>query len=82
MNPLPGERLLLQSDNNAFVLTSHRVRFETQMTGLKKVTSIMLEELSACEITTMSKPWLLVLAAVVFLAGLASSSSIVTHPQR
>lgn len=75
MNLLPGEILLQQSNNNAFVLTSHRVRLEAQTTGLSKVTSIMLEELSACEITTVSKPWLLVAALVVFILGLVYGNS-------
>ena len=72
MNSLPGERILLQSDNKSLILTSHRVRFEMQTTGLARVTSIMLEEISACEITTTTKPWLLVAALAVFIGGMVS----------
>lgn len=69
MNPLPDEKSLLQSDNGALVLTSHRVRYGMKTTGFSKFTSIMLEELSVCEVTTTSKPWLLVIALIIFLAG-------------
>lgn len=75
MNLLPGEKILLQSDNNAFILTSHRVRMGIQTTGFSKVTSIMLDELSTCEITAISRPWLLVAALLIFLIGLFSSLS-------
>ena len=76
MNLLPGERVLLESDTKNLVLTSHRVRYEMQTTGLTKITSIMLEEVSACEVTTTTKPGLLIAAIVVFLAGLFFNSSI------
>jgi len=74
LRPLPGETILLESDNQNLVLTSHRVRCSMQTMGLAKVTSIMLEELSACEITTTSSPWLFVLALLVFLIGLFANT--------
>ena len=67
---LPNERKLLSSDDDRLVLTTHRVRFQAKSFAFSRVTSLMLEEVSACEIATTSKPWLLVLALLFLLIGL------------
>ena len=67
---LPNERKLLSSDDDRLVLTTHRVRFEAKSIAFSRVTSIMLEEVSGCEIATTSKPWLLVCALLFLLIGL------------
>lgn len=75
MNLLPGEKILLQSEDKNVVVTSHRARLGMQTTGFSKVTSIMLDEVSTCEVTSTSKPWLLVAALVIFLIGLYAGTS-------
>jgi hypothetical protein len=69
VNLMPGERVLLESDNGQLILTSHRVSFEASAAGMAEFTSIMLEELASCQITYTSKPILLVLAVLSVLVG-------------
>lgn len=74
MLDLPNERMLLSSDDDRLVLTTHRVRFEAKSATFRRVTSILLEEVSACEIATTSKPWLLVSALLFALVGLSDGT--------
>jgi hypothetical protein len=69
VNLMPGEKVLLESDNGKLVLTSRRVSFEASAAGMAEFTSIMLEELASCQITHTSKPILLVLAVLSVLGG-------------
>jgi hypothetical protein len=71
MNYFPDEKVLLESDNNVLVLTTHRVRYDAIGKGggwadRTEFVSILLEELASCAITHTSYPMLLLLA----LAGL------------
>jgi hypothetical protein len=70
MNKLAGERVLFESENKTLVLTTHRVRFETQSTGFASIKSIMLEEVASCMMIRTSQPVLLVFAALFGLAGI------------
>jgi hypothetical protein len=67
---LPNETRLLSSDDDRLLLTTHRVRFEAKSAAFRRVTSILLEEVSACEIASTSKPWLFTLALLFVLLGL------------
>ncbi len=67
---LPNEKKLLSSDDDRLVLTTHRVRFEAKSRAFRRVTSILLEEVSACEIASTSKPWLFTVALLFVLMGL------------
>jgi hypothetical protein len=69
VNLMPGEKVLIQSDNGKLVLTSHRVRFEARVSGRAKFTSIMLEGLVSCQITYTSAPILLWLALLSLPVG-------------
>ena len=70
MLDLPNETRLLSSDDDRLLLTTHRVRFEAKSAAFRRVTSILLEEVSACEIASTSKPWLFTLALLFVLLGL------------
>lgn len=70
MNKLPGERVLFESESKTLVLTTHRVRFETQSMGFASIKSIMLEEVASCVMTRTSQPILLVFAALFGLIGI------------
>jgi hypothetical protein len=67
---LPNETRLLSSDDDRLLLTTHRVRFEAKSAAFRRVTSILLEEVSVCEIASRSKPWLLALALLLVLMSL------------
>ena len=73
MLDLPNETRLLSSDDDRLLLTTHRVRFEAKSAAFRRVTSILLEEVSACEIASTSKPWLLALALLFVLVGLSET---------
>lgn len=72
---MQGERKLLESDTGEFTLTTHKVRFVHQTRGRAKVTSIMLEHLTACEITYSSRPSLLYFAGAAFMLGILGAMS-------
>lgn len=67
---MEGERTILQADNGTLTITTHRVRYLAKRTGNAKFISMMLDAVTSCEVTHRSYPALLVLAAVVFLAGI------------
>jgi hypothetical protein len=83
MNYFTDEKMLIESDNNVLVLTTHRVRYDAIGKGSgwadrTELVSIMLEELSSCAITRTSYPLLLLLAlAGLVLAILVEGGSIV-----
>ena len=63
------ERVLLESDTKEFVLTTHKVRLTARLFGQADVTSITLDELTSCEVKYISRPWLVILAAVAVISG-------------
>jgi hypothetical protein len=67
---LPEEKMLLQSNNDRLVLTTHRVRFQTNPGGDEKIVSIMLDELAICETMLRGKPWLMWAGAVAACIGI------------
>jgi len=69
MKYIPGEKVLFESDSNKFVLTSHRVRFESKTLGKKLVTSFMLEEVISCNLIYRSHPSFIGIGAVFGIAG-------------
>lgn len=75
MLDLPNETRLLSSDDDRLVLTTHRVRFEAKSAAFRRVTSIFLEEVSACEIASRSKSWLLGLALLFVLMSFSAETA-------
>lgn len=73
MNMLPDEVIVTSTPDKALVLTSHRVRLEAKASGTVNVTSIMLEEVSSCEIACKEARWILVVAVLLALVGVAFS---------
>jgi hypothetical protein len=67
---LANENVLGQLGEGTLTLTTHRVRYSAQGLGNGEVTSIMLEEIASCALTSRSKPFLLVLAVLCFFFGL------------
>lgn len=67
---LPNEQVLLESDGKTLILTTHRVRYDSQRMGGGEIISIMLEEIASCGMIRRSKPVLLVLAGALLLFSL------------
>ena len=64
-----SERILLESGNGEFTLSTHKIRHETQRGGAYNFKSIPLEELTGSEVKRKSHPMLLSAAGVAILAG-------------
>lgn len=67
---MPGEEILIQSDDLTITLTNFRIRYyETQM-GHARLTSMHLDKLSAIEMTYISYLFLLYAGILIFISGL------------
>ena len=72
MKLMPDEKLVLESDNKNLILTTHRIRFIQKLGwGNTQITSIMLENLDACMSRHIGKKYLIILAALSLIVGLA-----------
>lgn len=67
---LPSEQVLLESKGKTLILTTHRVRYDSQRMGGGEIISIMLDELASCAMIRRSKPILLILAGAFLLISL------------
>jgi uncharacterized membrane protein (UPF0136 family) len=74
MNLMPDEKILWESKSKNLVLTTHRVRSQSEAAGQSQIKSIMLEELASCSMTRASNPALLVLAALCAVLGLLGTA--------
>lgn len=70
LNLMSGERVLLKSEGGTLILTTHRIRHQTESFGYARIISIMLEELASCAMVRTSYPLFLVLAALCAAGGL------------
>lgn len=75
MKLFEGEEKILESDNGELVLTTHRVRHDSKSLGKRKITSLLLQELSSCELSHRSYPALLIVAAIGLVIAAAGGSS-------
>ena len=69
MKLMAEEKLLLESDDKELILTTHRVRLESESLGRARIVSIMLDQLASCAITRVSHPIFLILAGICFVVG-------------
>jgi hypothetical protein len=68
---LPGEHLVTQSHDRLVTVTSHRVLYHTGFSSNSRYTSITLDAVSSCGLTTTSQPLLFVLGILAIIGGLA-----------
>jgi|APTNR8051073442_1049403.scaffolds.fasta_scaffold02011_13 hypothetical protein len=71
---LPGEQVVMSSEKNILMLTTKRVRFDSEQVGSSSFVSITLDSVASCGVVTRSYPILLVLAALAFIGGLTRAS--------
>ncbi len=75
MKLIDGEENILESKNGELILTTHRVRLDTKSLGKRKITSILLRELSSCELAHRSYPILLLIMVIgLIVAGVGGNS--------
>jgi uncharacterized membrane protein YoaK (UPF0700 family) len=75
MNPMQNETVLLEGVGNGLILSTHRVRYETEAMGTAEIKSIMLEQLASCAMVRSSNVILLILAAVSLVLGIVVAAS-------
>jgi hypothetical protein len=75
MNPMQNETVLLESTGKKLILTSHRVRYQSEAMGNAEIRSIMLEELASCAMVRGSNIILLILAGVCLLGGVVVAAN-------
>ena len=68
---LPGEQIVLSSDNDILTLTNKRVRYDSIIWGKSNLIGITLSSVASCGLITRSFPLLLALAVVAILAGVS-----------
>ncbi len=78
-NLLPGEKIL-DSSVAGLMVSTHRVRMETQTSGRAQITSIMLDQLCSCETRYVSRPVLLVIAGICALLGFIMPNFLRSQP--
>lgn len=71
---LPGEQVVLSSDNDVLTLTNMRVRYDSVVWGQSNLIGITLGSVASCGLITKSYPFLLILAVVAVLAGVSQGS--------
>jgi hypothetical protein len=74
MTPMQGETVLVKVAGNRLVLSTHRVRYETEDMGNAVLKSIMLEELASVAMVRTSNVVLLILAGISLVLGVAISA--------
>ena len=75
MNPMQNETVLLETEGKRLILTTHRVRYQTEAMGSAEIKSIMLEELASCAMVRSSNIILLILAGICLALGVLVAAS-------
>ncbi|MBL6446094.1 hypothetical protein JMN32_07235 [Fulvivirga sp. 29W222] len=71
MNLFKNESILVKSESEVVVLTTHRLRYQDK----KELTSIMLKQISSIDIKYTSHPLLIILAVITGLEGIVILSN-------
>jgi hypothetical protein len=70
MKLLPGEEMLVASNENKIVLTSHRIQMTESVWGQSYTVSMFLEDISSMEVKYKSYVFFLFIGALSIVAGL------------
>jgi len=66
---LPGEQVVMSSDNDILTLTTKRVRYDSAVFGTSSFISITLDSVASCGLTMKPYPILLLLAVLALLGA-------------
>ncbi|GAA0891977.1 hypothetical protein GCM10009122_16560 [Fulvivirga kasyanovii] len=75
MNLNKNESLLVKSESEVVVLTTHRIRYQDD----KELISIMLKQVSGIEVKYTSHPILIILAIISAIAAVVSLGNLAGH---
>jgi hypothetical protein len=73
---LPGEQVVMSSDNNILTLTTKRIRYDSALLGSYNLISITLDSVASCGLVTRSFPILLLLAALALIVAFSQHDEI------
>jgi hypothetical protein len=71
---LPGEHVITCSHDRILTLTNQRVQYHGGSGGNTKFTSITLDSVASCGLTTSTQPLLLILGLIIAFGGLLGMS--------
>jgi hypothetical protein len=72
---MPNESVLLETEQKILILTTHRIRYQSEAFGSAEIRSIMLDELASCVMVQTSHIILLILAGICLLGGIVVTTS-------
>ncbi len=70
MKTMPGETVILTTNDDILTLTNRRVRLKQSVAGQDNVVSMTLDAVSSCGLIMRSRPLLLALAVLAVLFGI------------
>ncbi|MDO8789193.1 MAG: hypothetical protein Q7J42_14070 [Sulfuritalea sp.] len=70
---LPGEHVVMSSDNDILILTNKRVRYDSVVWGQSNLIGITLSSVASCGLVTKSFPFLLIFAVFALLVAFNQS---------
>jgi len=70
----PDEKIIINSDSDKVILTTHRICYEYKEWGRSYNQSIMLEHITSCENHNIKRNWLLIIAGLLLIFGLFGAS--------
>ncbi|AFZ61237.1 hypothetical protein H6G54_02995 [Anabaena cylindrica FACHB-243] len=70
MKLIHDEEVIVEICSNQLVLTTHRIRYQTEIYGNVELTSIMLEEIASCSLVRKNHASLLVMALLLTFIGI------------
>ena len=76
---LVDEQIVLSSDNDALILTTKRVRYQSTVWGSSELVSITLGSVASCGFETKSYPITLILAAILLVVAFVQRGSIAEY---
>lgn len=64
-----NEKVIISSNNDSLALTNLRVKYDERSGAKSKTTSITLDSVSSCGLTTQSQPLLMVVSVILLIGG-------------
>lgn len=73
LSPFEDESVIMDSNDNSVLLTTHRIRYKSNQGSKSHITSIMLKNISSIEIHYKSNQWLFYVGITFLITGIVMS---------
>jgi hypothetical protein len=70
MKLMDDEKVVIETDRNLLVLTTHRLRYDAESIGSGELASIMLEQVASCSLLRKTRPLYMAVAVLFLLSSL------------